>query len=268
MTHPLVTLITDFGLSDEYVGVIKGVILSHDTDISIVDISHRIPPQDIHTASHLLARACGYFPPGTVHLVVVDPGVGSERAMLALKADSHYFVGPDNGVFTPVLRAAQLLAVHRITEAGLFLPKVSNTFHGRDIMAPVAAQLATGLAIDKVGPNISPGDCLLLGTSPCSVIDGVLHGEITHIDRFGNLCTNVSRRELERFSHGRKITIQVGEDGGCTVDTFCSSYAEQAENVLLALYDSHDFLEIAENMGNAAQRFQVSAGSWIYIFSP
>ena len=264
-THPIVTLITDFGLTDEYVGVLKGVILSYNPDIRIADISHLVPPQKIRTASHLLARSYNYFPHGTVHLVIVDPEVGSDRSILAINKDSHYFVGPDNGIFTPIIKSAGLLSIYRVTESNLFLKKVSNTFHGRDIMAPVAAQLATGLAIEKVGPRVNPEECFLSGAGSCSIIDGVLHGEITHVDTFGNLCTNISRSDVEAFSRGKKVIIKIGEHPEETVDTFCSSYAGQDENVLLALYDSHDFLEIAENMGNASQRLRSSAGSTISL---
>lgn len=264
--HPIVTLITDFGLTDEYVGVLKGVILSHNQDIRIIDISHLVPTQDIGTASHLLARSYAFFPPGTVHLVIVDPGVGSDRPLLAINFDSHYFVGPDNGTFTPIMKTAKSLSAYRITESNLFLNTVSNTFQGRDIMAPVAAQLATGLTIESVGPRMAPGDYILSGPESCSVIDGVLYGEITHIDRFGNLCTNISRNEVEKFSSGKKITIQVGEDCELFIDTFCSSYADQTKNALLALYDSHDCLEIAENMGNASQRLRSSTGSQVLVF--
>lgn len=264
--HPIVTLITDFGLTDEYVGVLKGIILGYNSAIRIVDISHLVPPQNIRTASHLLARSYSFFPPGTVHLVIVDPGVGSDRSVLAIHSESHYFVGPDNGTFTPILNTANSLSVHMITESNLFLNTVSNTFHGRDIMAPVAAQLATGLAINRVGPHIAPEDCLLSGPGSCSVIDGVLHGEITHVDGFGNLCTNISRNEVEKFSGGKKITIQIGGNAELPVDTFCSSYAGQTKGALLALFDSHGFLEIAENMGNASQRLRSSTGSRVLLF--
>ena len=263
--HPLVTLITDFGLTDEYAGVLKGVILSYNPEIHIIDISHLIPPQNIQTASHLLTRSYGYFPPCTVHLVIVDPGVGSDRPILAIKKDSHYFVGPDNGIFTPIIKSAGFLSIYRVTESNLFLEKVSNTFHGRDIMAPVAARLASGFAIENVGPKINVEDCFLSGSASCSINDDVLHGEVTHVDTFGNLCTNISRSDVERFSRGRKIIINTGEPLEETVETFCSSYAGQAEKALLALYDSHDFLEIAENRGNASQRLKLSAGSKISL---
>ncbi|MGB3225145.1 MAG: SAM-dependent chlorinase/fluorinase [Desulforhopalus sp.] len=262
--HPM-TLITDFGLTDEYVGVIKGVILSYNPGIHIIDISHQIPPQNIQTASHLLARSYSYFPPCTVHLAIVDPGVGSDRSILAIKKDSHYFVGPDNGIFTPIIKSAGVLSIYRVTESNLFLSKVSNTFHGRDIMAPVAARLASGFDIENVGPRINAGDCFLSESASCSISDDVLHGEVTHVDTFGNVCTNISRSDVERFSKGRKVIIKTSAPLEETVETFCSSYTGQAENALLALYDSHDFLEIAENKGNASQRLKLSAGSKVSL---
>jgi hypothetical protein len=198
--------------------------------------------------------------------VIVDPGVGSPRSLLAIYLDDHFFVGPDNGIFTPLMSAGHAPAIHRITESNLFLKKISNTFHGRDILAPVAARLATGLPIDRVGPRIRPEDCQLSDSRACSIIDGVLRGEITHIDRFGNLCTNISRNDVEGFRGNKKLSIQLEEDGELPVDTVGSSYAGQGENTLLALYDSHDFLEIAENQGNAAQRLRSSIGSRVLLF--
>jgi hypothetical protein len=132
-------------------------------------------------------------------------------------------------------------------------------------MAPVAARLASGLGIENVGPRINIEDCVLSDSASCSIINDVLHGEVTHVDTFGNLCTNISRSDVERFSRGRKVIINTGELSEETVKTFCSSYAGQAENALLALYDSHDFLEIAENRGNASQRLKLSAGSKISL---
>lgn len=264
--YPLITLITDFGLTDEYVGVVKGVILCHNPALRIVDISHLIPPQDISSASHLLTRSYGFFPPGSVHLVIVDPGVGSNRPLLAIHAEAYFFVGPDNGIFTPLLNGVRPPAVHRITESDLFLPRVSATFHGRDIMAPVAAQLATGLPISRVGPPVLPKDCLLNGPGACAVIDDVLHGEIVHVDRFGNLCTNISRSDVEGLSGGQKLSVQIGEDEQLLDVPLASSYVGQEKNGLLALYDSHDFLEIAVNRGSAAQRLQAVTGGKVLLF--
>jgi len=264
--YPLVTLITDFGLTDEYVGVVKGVIHCHNPALRIVDISHLIPPQNISSASHLLTRSYSYFPPGSVHLVIVDPGVGSDRPLLAIHSAGYFFVGPDNGIFTPILNGAKPPVVHRITEADLFLPTVSATFHGRDIMAPVAAQLATGLPIGRVGPPVLPQDCLLSGPGPCAVIDDVLHGEITHVDRFGNLCTNISRSDVQELAGGQVLSVQIGQEAKLLHIPLVSSYVGQGKNGLLALYDSHNFLEIAVNRGNAAQRLQAATGSKVLLY--
>ena len=252
---PLISLITDFGLEDEYAGALKGVILNHSINIHTVDISHAVPPQDIKAAARLLDRSYRYFPPGTVHLVIVDPGVGSNRQILAIAADSYYFVGPDNGVFTPILEAAESLSVYRVTNPDLFTASVSDTFHGRDVMAPVAAKLATGLAIDRVGPPIDHRQCVIVGPPACELVDGVLQGQIVNIDKFGNLCTNISREDVDKFGSGKEISIRVGN---ITIDTLCSCYSGQPKGALLALYDSNGCLEIAENSGNASKRLGVS----------
>ena len=259
---PLLTLLTDFGLNDEYVGVVKGVILTYAPDAHIVDITHLVPPQSVRAASHLLARAYPYFPPGTVHLVVVDPGVGTSRAILAVAADGQFFVGPDNGVFTPVFLRATSLAVHRVTASHLFLTKVGATFHGRDIMAPIAARLAAGLDLNTVGPAMPVQDCIHAHYGKTFRKGGMLLGEILHVDRFGNLCTNIVRQEVESFAAGREVVVRIREG---LIIPFCQSYAEQAAGTLLALYDSHDHLEIAVNLGNAAQELNMAAGATICL---
>lgn len=259
---PIVTLITDFGLGDEYVGVVKGVILTFAPNARIVDISHLIPPQSIQTAAHLLARSCTYFPPGTVHLVIVDPGVGSSRSILAVAAGSQYFVGPDNGVFTPIFLRAAPLVVHRVTAADLFLNKVGTTFHGRDIMAPIAARLAAGQGIARVGPRVAVHDCVHALPETSTRIGDMLRGEIVHVDNFGNLCTNISRQAVENFGSGREIVIRVKEN---VLIPFCHVYADQTKGRLLALFDSHDYLEIAVNQGNAAHELGLAVGASIFL---
>lgn len=263
--NPIVTLITDFGLTDEYVGVLKGVILGYNARIRLVDICHLVPPQDRMAAAHLLARSYAFFPGGSVHLVVVDPGVGTDRQILALQADDHFFVGPDNGIFSPVLRTAHSLAIYRVTASELFLQKVSSTFHGRDIMAPVAAQLASGLPIGRVGPKINLEDCRLEGPGSSLVIGSVLQGQITHIDRFGNLTTNITLEDVQKFAGGKEIVVRLADDDQLLFESICSSYGDQKGKTLLALYDSHGCLEIAENMGNAARRLHSTIGSRVSV---
>lgn len=258
---PIVTLLTDFGLHDEYVGVMKGVIFTYAPDVRIVDITHFIPPQNVRAASHLLARAYPYFPQDTVHLVVVDPGVGSSRSILAVAADGQYFVGPDNGVFTPVFLRAASLAVHRVTDSHLFLDKVGRTFHGRDIMAPIAARLATGFDLGRVGPRIPTEECVHVTHRKAFRKGEELQGEILHVDSFGNLCTNISRQEVESFTAGREFLVKIGEN----LIPFCSTYSGQPKGKLLALYDSHELLEIAINQGNAAQALNIAVDTPIFL---
>ncbi len=258
----IVTLITDFGLQDEYVGVLKGVILGHAPEARIVDISHLIPSQSISTASHLLARSYRYFPAHTVHLVVVDPGVGSNRSILAIAADSQYFVGPDNGVFSPIIASASSLTIHQVDISCLLRKDVSSTFHGRDIMAPVAGQLSCGLDISKVGPQIYEEQCLRLGRIACTRLGKTLQGQVIHADVFGNLCTNIRKKDIEDFAADHEITIQITKSLMVTLD---KSYNSQGIGMVLALYDSHDYLEIAVNRGNAAQQLKLAAGAKIIV---
>ncbi|MDK9706717.1 MAG: SAM-dependent chlorinase/fluorinase [Desulforhopalus sp.] len=259
---PIVTLLTDFGMQDEYAAVIKGVILRHAPTARLVDISHLIPPQSVTTASHLLARTYSYFPSHTIHLVIVDPGVGTSRAILAVAADSHYFVGPDNGVFTPVFEHANTLTVYRINPSQLFHKTCSSTFQGRDIMAPVAGQLAAGLDICRIGEKIDPRDCLFLEKSSCRREGKTLLGEIIHVDTFGNLCTNIKRQDVEEFSKGCDIAIYITTDLSVPLAT---TYSDFAKGTFLALFDSHDHLEIAANHGNAAQKLHIGTGAPITL---
>jgi S-adenosylmethionine hydrolase len=184
----LVTLLTDFGTADYFVAAMKGVILSHDARIRLVDITHEVPAQDIRTAAFLLASCWRDFPPRTVHLVVVDPGVGSPRRPLAARAGGHFFVGPDNGVFDPVLRGtddAETRTLFPLRDAAT----TSATFHGRDVFAPVAAALAAGVAFENIGPPLTdpvPLDSMANRRLPA----GDLQGWIVHVDRFGNCVTS------------------------------------------------------------------------------
>lgn len=260
-TPPLVTLLTDFGLNDEYVGVMKGVILTYAPEARLVDITHLVPPQNVAAASHLLARSYPYFPRGTVHLVVVDPGVGSSRSILALAGDGHYFIGPDNGVFTPVFLRATSLAIHRVTASHLFLARIGSTFHGRDIMAPIAGRLAAGLELEQVGPAIAARECVRISADEVILEGEMLRGEIRYIDRFGNLCTTFGKEDVERFAASREVVIRIGD----LRIPFCTSYADSPAGAPLALYDSHDRVEIAINQGNAARALAVTVGTPIFL---
>lgn len=259
---PIVTLITDFGLHDEYAGVMKGVILGYAPEARIVDISHLIPPQSIDTAAHLLSRSYRYFPAATIHVVVVDPGVGSDRAILAIAADCQYFVGPDNGIFTTIFDCASSLAIHRVNTSTLRPNNISFTFHGRDIMAPVAGQLAMGLELSKLGPKISPAQCCRLTRAACVRLADSLQGEVVHVDAFGNLCTNIRRQDVEAFAIGHDIEIHITKDLLVPLE---NTYAARGKGMVLALFDSHDYLEIALRQGNAAQYLRLGLGSQIML---
>jgi S-adenosylmethionine hydrolase len=262
MQRPIITLISDFGLADEYVGVLKGVILSRNSNIQTVDICHTVPPQDIAAAARLLERSFRYFPPATVHLVIVDPGVGSSRSILAIDDGNQYFVGPDNGVFTPVLEQCTSLTVYRVTRPEHFLQPLSNTFHGRDIMAPVAAHLASGLAIDRLGPEMDSMECTRIARLSPVHIGGTVRGVVAHIDRFGNLATNIGKSDIAQLKVGDRVCLRIGDT---LIAHLSNSYADGDEGAILALFDSQGYLEIGVNMGNAAQTLDVAIGAAVTV---
>jgi len=248
----LITLTTDFGVDDSYVAVMKGVILTITPHAQIVDITHQIEPQNVHEAAYVLSSAAPYFPPDTVHVVVVDPGVGSSRRPIAIQTGSARLVGPDNGVFTHLLAAAEQATVVHLQNRAYWRSAVSHTFHGRDIFAPVAAHLAAGVPLDALGPSID--DPILLDlTQPVRLADGSLRGEIVHVDRFGNLICNIPASWLA----GADWTIRIA---GHTLDGLQQSYAGVAAGQLVALVSSGDTLEIAVREGSAAQLLTVAAG--------
>ncbi len=247
--RPIITLTTDFGLEDEYVGVLKGVLLSFLPEVQIIDISHAIRPQDIQGAAAILSRSCGFFPDSTVHLAVVDPGVGSSRPLLALKTDRQVFVGPDNGIFSPFLQEDSI-QIHRISNDCLYLSPVSPTFQGRDIMAPVAAQLAGGMAIGTVGPAVPPENCCIIDTGRPQISNNQLVGEIVAMDHFGNLRTNITGMDINRFAGKEPITLEIGAR---VIEGLQLTYSETERGKLIALLDSSNSVEIAVVCGNAWQ---------------
>lgn len=263
--HPLVALMTDFGMSDTYVGVMKGVLLSRCPAAHLVDLTHNIAPQAISQAAYLLRNVHRYFPPHTVFLTVVDPSVGTERRAVAFRTEHGTFVGPDNGVFSGVLLdLAPLDAVELLTPTDS-----SHTFHGRDVFAPAAADLAGGTALAALGkPLVKP-----LTRPPLlqPKIDGrLVAGEVVHIDHFGNLITNIgicrwsSETDLVltvkdygtlNFSQKVRITVRTREITGIR-----RTYGAALPNALLALINSDGFLEVAVNGGSAARVLQAKVG--------
>jgi S-adenosylmethionine hydrolase len=257
MAKPLIAFVSDFGTRDHYAGVMKGVVLSINPEVTVVDVSHDLPVHDIPFAAHELAATYRYYPPGTIFLVVVDPGVGSSRRGLAAEAGDWRFVAPDNGVLTAVLQETPAKKVVELTERRYARPTVSRTFEGRDRFAPAAAWLSKGVQLTALGRPVS--DFVLLDLPKPRFDDAVLHGVVIRIDHFGNVVTNLDRRSCERLSEGGgvlRLTI-----GGHAIGRIVSTYSEIAADEVGALFGSTDQLECASNASRAADRLGVAVGA-------
>jgi S-adenosylmethionine hydrolase len=239
----LITLLTDFGTADGYVAELKGVLYAAAPDVTVVDLSHEIPPQDVESARLAVARYWRRFPSGTVHVVVVDPGVGSARAALAVSSDGRFLVGPDNGVLSPSLLASGSRAVSLPVP-----PTASATFHGRDVFAPAAAKLATGAAVDSLGPPWL--DPVIRRTPEARRgTKGSVIGEVIAIDRFGNAISNlIAPRGGQIEIAGRSMPI-------------VRTYADAPAGELIALVGSSGFVEIAQRDGSAARALEITRGT-------
>lgn len=260
--HPIITLTTDFGLTDEYVGTMKGVIYSKLPEARIVDICHAVPAQDIDSGSFIFGRAYSYFPHATVHIIVVDPGVGSTRAILGVEAGGQFFIAPDNGLLTPILQRHKNAKIYAISNTKLFLDNMHSTFHGRDIMAPVAASIAGGLSLAETGRRLEQKDCILFHDNAPEVQSDSIYGKVMHIDRFGNLCTNITSSVIKAFAPDQIVHINIGDIG---IHGISSCYAVTKTNRPLALYDSHDHLEIAISCGSASETLQITRGDTVIV---
>jgi S-adenosyl-L-methionine hydrolase (adenosine-forming) len=259
MTAPIITLLTDFGLEDTYVASMKGVILDICPDARLVDLSHRVPPQDVRVGAFLLVSAYRDFPAGTIHLAVIDPGVGTDRRGLVIRSDRYFFVGPDNGLFSLALREASGWEAFSLERPAYWRTTISKTFHGRDIFAPIAAHLAMGVRAEAMGPPCIPQISCWADTIHK---EDELQGEIIHIDHFGNAITNVSRAELERFVSGSQVAVRTG---GLTLSVIVDTYGNREAGTLIALIGSSNFLEIAVNQGNAAKTCGLQRGDLVCI---
>ena len=274
----IVTLTTDFGIADGYVGVMKGVILSIAPDVQLVDLSHHIPPQDVRQAAYLLYTVFSYFPPDTIHVVVVDPGVGTQRRAIALWTPQGTFVGPDNGLFTYVLTEVEAWRAVELSNPAYRLAHVSNTFHGRDLFSPAAAHLAAGVPLEALGPPMTD-----LVSLPLPRLEGGPdggEGELLHADRFGNLITSVGRLRWDgddlvltpafrrapaspvRFP-ARKARVELV---GRTITGIRRTYGEAAVGELVALVGSEGFLEVAVRQGNAREALNTCRGDGVRIY--
>lgn len=258
----LVTLLTDFGTADYFVGALKGAILSVNPQAHVVDITHEIPAHDIEAGAFTLLAAYSSFPPQTIHVAVVDPGVGSARRPVLIHAHGHFFVGPDNGLFSYICDGETGARVYHLTNEKYFRSPVSQTFHGRDIFAPVAG------ALSKNVPPVELGELIddiqrLAPLAPVRDSEGAWSGRIIHIDRFGNIITNISRRELtlDELAAGANVEI-----GGREIVSFRKFYAGAAEGELFAIWGSAGLLEIAANRASAAQLLDAARGQSVRVF--
>ena len=253
----IIALLTDFGTADPYLGAMKGAILSACPEATLVDLVHELPPHDVLAGALALDAAYPSFPGGTVFAAVVDPGVGSARRGLALQAGAHLFVGPDNGLFTLVLRDQPQARVHAIENAGLFRSPVSPVFHGRDVFGPVAGRLTCGLAMAEVGPRIEDPVALDLH-EPRRLGADEWEAAVLHVDRFGNLTTSLPGRAL---GGAREVEVVVG---GVAVP-FVRTYSDVAPGRLCALVGSSGRLEVAVREESARERLGAEEGSLVRV---
>jgi S-adenosylmethionine hydrolase len=253
-SRPVITLLTDFGLSDPFVGMMKGVIAGICPDSQVIDLTHDVPAQDVACGAFFLERAFRYFPAGTVHLAVVDPGVGTARAPVALDAHGHFFVGPDNGLLSLVAQRARAV---RLARRAFFLPQVSNTFHGRDLFAPVAAHLARGVPLSSFGP---PKQTLikLAWPRPKKTRTG-LSAEVVSVDRFGNLITNIEPAHWKALKRPR-LSL-----GAFECDELSTSYGAASPRALVAVFGGYGLLEIAARNASAAELLRVERGARVKV---
>ncbi len=260
----IITLTTDFGLNDHFVGAMKGVMLETAPDAQIIDISHAVQPFDILDGALTLSQAYSYFPSGTVHVVIVDPGVGTARRPIILTGDRHLFVAPDNGVLSMVYDREERLSVRHITAEHYFLQPRSSTFHARDIFAPVAAYLAKGVDPDRFGEEVT--DYVRFGAPrPKPVDERTLRGIVLKVDRFGNLITNITPTDIPKLFQASPppFKIAVGTKG--QVNRVCANYAEGGPGEAFGILGSMGFLEIATNRGSAFQMLGAGKGSEVSI---
>ncbi len=262
----VITLLTDFGLDDEYVGLMKGVILSINPSATIVDITHGISRQDIVQAAYTIFTGYQYFPAGTVHLVVVDPGVGTPRRLLALKLENHFFIAPDNGVLSLLLGEKNISSLNQITNPKYFRASVSPTFHGRDVIAPVGAHIANGLDVSELGPEIEESNAVFFDQLDAHCTEqGELKGKVVAIDHFGNLITNITFEQLSAcLPAGSQSGLRI-RLGSRVIENLVETYGSMPAQTVSALIGSRGYLEIAINKDSAAERLNAHTGDEVVV---
>ena len=261
--RPIVTLTTDFGLNDHFVGTMKGVILNIVPEAEIVDISHAVQPFDVLDGALTIAQSYSYFPTATVHVVVVDPGVGTARRPIIASSEQHHFVAPDNGVLSLIYAREERMRVRHVTSQHYFVHPVSNTFHGRDIFAPVAAYLAKRVDGEKFGEVVD--DYVRFNAPKPKPIDArTMRGVVLKVDRFGNLITNITPQDVPMLfqQNAPQFKIVVGKR---EISEIKSTYSEGEPGEIFGILGSMGYLEVATNRGSAAQAVGVGKGSDVSI---
>ncbi|HEY3304545.1 MAG TPA: SAM-dependent chlorinase/fluorinase [Candidatus Binatia bacterium] len=257
-TKPI-TLTTDFGYKDPFVGIMKGVILGINPNARIVDLSHGIAPQDIRGAALVLKHSAPFFPPGTIHVAVVDPGVGTQRRAILIESEGRFFIGPDNGVLTFAVRENTVGTIMELANESYHLKPKSATFHGRDVFAPVAAHLSLGAAVHKLGSKLKTYT-RLDWPEVMKTEDGI-QGEIIYIDNFGNLITNLSEQDLKSLRR-KKLAVSLAD---VTIHGLASNYAGAEKGDYAALINSWGLLEISCFNGRAHFRSGADIGDPVHI---
>lgn len=260
----VITLTTDFGTNDEYAGVMKGAVLRINPRVTLVDLCHLIPPFDVMAAARMLDASFAYFPEKTVHVIVVDPGVGSSRAIVAFEMDGHFFLAPDNGIPAYLIRRRMVGQMVRLRVEEKNAHRVSTTFHGRDLFAPAAAKMADGIPLSCLGPDVDPAGLVVVGEPGHQVEDdGSVCARITAIDRFGNLITDLDCRALSDLMgafEGRDLVATLGQGW---VRGLVDHYHHVPLSRPLVVTGSRGCLEIAVNCGSAREYFKVSRGDGV-----
>jgi S-adenosylmethionine hydrolase len=256
--RPIITLTTDFGYKDPFVGIMKGVILKINPNVDIIDITHGLTPQNVMEAAFTTEMSYSSFPAKTIHIVVIDPEVGSARRPILVVTDHHYFIGPDNGIFSQIYTLSETLTVIHITAEHYFLPHRSTTFHGRDIFAPAAAWLSKGINVSNFGEPVIDYINLKLPV-PLMTKNNIIEGEVIYIDRFGNAITNIRTGKIDDLSRSNpngKIKVLVKNKDAPIKDY----YSQAGDNGIYSLINSFGYLELFIYKGSASSDFGIAVG--------
>ncbi len=261
MQTKIITLASDFGLKDPYVAEMKAVILSISPNVTLIDVTHEVNKFDIRMGAYVLASVVPYFPTGTIHVGVIDPGVGTSRRPLLIETSREFFVGPDNGLLILAAEKQNIKSIREITNPQFMLKEISSTFHGRDVFAPAAAYLAEGISPSEFGPEVI--DAIRPEFAKAIKTKDMLIGEVLHIDDFGNIITNIEDHEITNLNSQGILKIELPNYK--LKLRFCKAYADAAPQEPIALIGSHSYLEIAMNQSNAAKKYATRPGDKVRL---